>query len=253
MVSSSSAIFAAADIPATLRFYTEVLGFATSWAWGNPPTFGGASWGNVSIMFNLQPDLASIVEGHQHWINVDDVNALYALHLERGATIVSDIEDKPWGKREYTVRDVNGYHLRFAGDPSHTPQGSGVFPDGVTIVRRMPTVEEHGRVAGGAFYASGVPEGVLARTWRAVVALDPDGEVIGIIRIMYDAPGWFSVWDVAVLPVWQGQRIGTALMEAAIDVVREESPGAFVHLFTFKPGFYERLGFGKETVLMRKV
>ena len=42
-------------------------------------------------------------------------------------------------------------------------------------------------------------------------------------------------------------KIGASL------VVSEESPGAFVYLFTFKHGFYERLGFSKETLSMRKV
>lgn len=85
------------------------------------------------------------------------------------------------------------------------------------------------------------------------MATIPTGEAIGVARIMYDSPGWFSVWDVAVLPEWQGKRIGTAMMEAAMNVVREESPGAFVYLFTYKPGFYGRLGFETEGVTMRKV
>lgn len=253
MVSGSSPILVVADVPATVQFYTEVLGFASSWTWGEPPTFGAATWGNVTIMFSVLPELVGRVEGHGHWFDVEDVNGLYAQHLERGAKIVSPIEDKPWGRREYTVRDINGYHLRFAGDPSYTPRGTGVFPPGVQIVRRMPTVEEHERVAGSSFYKDGTPSGILDRTWKAVVATDSNGEAIGTTRIMYDAPGWFSIWDVAVLPDWQGRRIGTAMMEAALDIVHEESPGAFVYLFTFKHGFYERLGFSKGTVEMRKV
>jgi ribosomal protein S18 acetylase RimI-like enzyme len=253
MLTGSSPIFVAADVAETIRFYREVLGFPSSWAYGDSPDFGAATWGKVTIMFSLQPEFVGKVEGHGHWLDVEDVNGLYAQHLERGAMIVSPIEDKPWGKREYTVRDINGYHLRFAGDPSYTPKGTGVFPDGVKIVRRMPTTEEHERVAGSEFYKDGVPTGVLERTWKGVVATDASGEVIGTVRIMYDAPGWFSIWDVAVLPDWQGKRIGTAMMEAALEIVRDESPGAFVYLFTFKHGFYERLGFGKETLTMRKV
>ena len=253
MVSGSSPILAVANVTETIRFYTEVLGFTSSWSWGTPPTFGAATWGKVTMMFCYQPDLATKIEGHGHWFDVEDVDSLHDLHLEKGAMIVSPIENKPWGKREYTVRDLNGYHLRFAGDPSHVSKGSGIFPEGVKIECRMPTSEEHQRVAGSEFYKKGVPAGVLERTWKAVVATDRNEEVIGITRIMYDAPGWFSIWDVAVLPKWQGQRIGTAMMEAALDIVKQESPGAFVFLFTFKHGFYQRLGFNKETVDMRKV
>jgi len=249
MLSGSTAILASHDVEATVKFYTEVLGFASSWIWGDPPSFGAAIWGKSTIMFNLDPELAGKIEGHQHWIDVEDVNALYASHLERGAMIVSDIEDRPWGKREYTVRDINGYHLRFAGQPSHTSQGSGEFPPGVQIVCRMPSPEEHVRITGSAH----VNEDVLGRTWKGVMAIGPAGEAIGTTRIMWDSLGWFSIWDVAVLPEWQGQRIGTAMIEAALDLVREESPGAFVYLFTFKPEFYERIGFTTETLHMRRV
>ena len=136
-------------------------------------------------------------------------------------------------------------------DPSYTSKGSGL-PAEVQIVRRMPTAEEHERVAGSAFYKDGIPTGILERT-ESHCCTDQAGEVIGTTRIMYDAPGWFSIWDVAVLPEWQGRRIGSAMMDAASEMVRDESPGAFLYLFTFKHGFYERSGFSKESVQMRRV
>ncbi|MBA3726863.1 MAG: VOC family protein, partial [Armatimonadetes bacterium] len=98
---SSTAIFASSDIEATLAHYKDVLGFEASWTWGNPPSFGSASMGGVSIMFNLQPDLAARVGGHQHWIKVDDADELYRFHQAKRAKIVEGIEDKPWGVREY--------------------------------------------------------------------------------------------------------------------------------------------------------
>jgi catechol 2,3-dioxygenase-like lactoylglutathione lyase family enzyme len=253
VVTGSTAILAASDIQATVKFYTDVLGFQSSWTWGEPPSFGGASWGAVSLMFNLEPELASRIEGHQHWLDVEDVDSLYEQHRARGATIVSAIEDKPWGKREYTVRDPNGYHLRFAGNPGYTPRGIQGSAEGVDIVCRMPTSEEFERVAGPEFYKDGVPAGLLERSWGGVIATSPDGEVIGTTRIMYDAGGWFSLWDVVIVPDWQGRRIGTAMVEAAMDIVRSESPGAFLYLFTFKDGFYERLGFAKQSLHLVKV
>ncbi|MBC8063188.1 MAG: GNAT family N-acetyltransferase [Chlorobia bacterium] len=253
MISGSTPIFAASDIQKTLDYYKDVLGFETSWTWGDPPTFGSVSWGNVSMMFGLQPDLAAKVQGHQHWFKTEEVDALYDRHRERGAKVVSPIEDKPWDVREYVVEDLNGYHLRFAGPPSGEIKPSSDFPQGVQLVRRVPTGDEFSRVAGKEFYKDSIPSGILERTWGGVVALSPEGEAIGTVRIMYDSPGWFSVWDVAVLPEWQGRRIGAAIMKEAIEAVHDESPGAFVFLFTFKAGFYERLGFEEGTVTIRKV
>jgi uncharacterized glyoxalase superfamily protein PhnB len=253
MVTGSVPILATHDVPAALEFYKDVLGFESSWTWGEPPTFGSVSFANVAVMFNLQPALAKQVEGHQHWFKVEDVDKLYDLHRTNGATIVSTIEDKPWGAREYVVRDLNGYHLRFAGGPGSKAAPSNPFPPGIQIVRRLPKLEEYEAVAGAAFAREDLPQDVLERTWAGVVAISGSDECIGMARIVYDAPGWFSVWDVAVLPAWQGRHVGERIMKEAIALVHDESPGAFLYLFTTKPGFYEKLGFGTETVSMRKV
>jgi len=252
-VISSTAIFASSDIQATLAYYKDVLGFESTWTWGDPPTFGSASRGGVTIMFNLQPDLAARIKGHQHWVKVDDVDELHRLHRSNGATVVQEIEDKPWGVREYVVEDLNGYHLRFAGAPSSEVAKSKPFPEGIMIERRKPTPDEYACVAGAAFGYKKAEPGLLDRTWNGVVALSFEGKAIGVLRIMWDAPGWFSIWDVAVVPDWQAHRIGSTMMKEALEMIREASPGAIVHLFTYKHGFYERLGFGMETVSVRRL
>ena len=245
---SSNAIFASSDIEETLAYYRDVLGFESTWTWGEPPVFGSATMGGVTIMFNLQPDLAAKVRGHQHGIKVEDADELYRLHQSRDALVVEEIEDKPWGIREYIVEDLNGYHLRIGGPLSSEAPKSLPFPDGVTIERRKPTDDEFLMVIGEL-----QDPGLLERTWNGVVAHSPSGEPIGVLRIIWDAPAWFSIWDVAVLPEWQGRRIGSTMMKEALEMIREASTGAIVHLFTYKHGFYERLGFTKETVSMRRL
>lgn len=245
-------IFAASDIPATVEFYKEVVGCNGGWMYGDPPAFGGASLGGASFYFALMPELAAQIEGHQHWVNVNDVDKLYSDHLERGADVISPIEDKPWGFREYTVRDLNGYHLRFTGNPARESKGTGVFPEGVKIERRLPTRDEFATVTDAAFGPDQHRADTLANSWNGVVAFGPDAEAVGVVRIMHDADGWFSVWDVAVLPDWQGQRIGSAMMQAALELVSQDSPGAAVYLFTMKGEFYERLGFEKKSLHQRR-
>ncbi len=252
MVTSASPIFATSDIAATLKFYKEVLAFDSVWTWGEPPTFGGASKGPVSFLFNLQPDLAQKVAGHEHWINVKDLDELYAVHLRRGAKIVCEIGDRPWGFREYVVEDPSGYHLRFAGPLLGKVPTSEPLPAGVTLERRLPSAEEYEAIAGSAFYRTGTDSEFLDHSWNGVVAVSSAGAAIGMARIVKDAPGWFSVWDVAVLPAWQGKHIGQQMMATVLAMVAEISPGANVFLFTNKHGFYERLGFGVEDVSMRK-
>lgn len=253
MVLSQMPIFATADVQASLDYYQNVLGFAFSWSYGEPVDAAAVSFGPASVMFLLQPELAAQVAGHQHWFRVEDADAMHSFHLERGAKILSPPENMPWGAREYTVEDPTGYRLRFAGPPAGEVRPSVPFPAGVRIERRLPTAEEFAAVAGKEFYKQGVPADFLEKSWNGVVALSAEGEAIGVLRIVHDAPGWFSVWDVAVLPEWQGRHIGQRMMEEALDLVHVASPGAWVFLFTYKHGFYERLGFGRESVSMRRV
>ena len=252
-VISSTAIFAASDIEATLAYYKDVLGFESTWTWGDPPVFGSASMGGVTLTFELRPELAAKVHGHPHGVRVADADELYRLHNSRGAHVVSKIEDKPWGIREYIVEDLNGYHLRIGGPASSDAPKSNPFPVGVTIERRKPTQDEFAAVAGQAFEYKEQPPQLLEGTWSGVVARSPERATIGVMRIMWDAPGWFGIWDLAVVPEWQARRIGSTMMKEALVMIREASPNAIVHLFTYKHGFYERLGFTKEAVSMRRL
>lgn len=251
MALSSTPIFATADVTASVAYYVDALGFRWEWGWGEPPTIASVAHGSVSIMLSLQPDLASQVAGHQHWFRVDDADALHADHLARGAKILEPPSDRPWGVREYVVEDPSGYHLRFAGPPKGEAKPSDPFPSDVTIELRLPTPAEYETIARDAFYRDGTTPSVLDHSWGGVVALGPEG-IIGMARVMFDAPGWYSVWDVAVLPDWQGRHIGHRLMEEALAMVGEASPGAWVFLFTYKHGFYEKLGFNLQSVSMRQ-
>jgi len=250
---SSTAIFACSDVLATISHYLNVLAFESSWTWGDPPTFGSVSREGVTIMFNQQPDLAANASGLQHWINVDEVDVLYELHKSKRANIIAEIGDRPWGAREYTVQDLNGYHLRFAGVAKSHAKPSRAFPEGVTLERRKPTIEEHSLVANAAFGFRDPQTQLLDATWAGVVALDSDGNCVGVLRIMWDSCDWYSIWDVAVLPEWQGQRIGTKMMQEAMEVVRAASPQANIHLFTYQYPFYEKLGFHVERACLRRL
>jgi uncharacterized glyoxalase superfamily protein PhnB len=109
----SEAILVARDVAATIRFYRDVLGFTKEWVWDDPATHGGVSWDHAHLMFHLDRELANHMDGHQHYFYVKKEDDLHARHQQNGVQIISPLERKPWGMREYTIRDPNGYHLRF--------------------------------------------------------------------------------------------------------------------------------------------
>ena len=41
------------------------------------------------------------------------IDALYVQYASRGVHIVEPIEERPWGSRDFTIEDPNGYRLRF--------------------------------------------------------------------------------------------------------------------------------------------
>jgi GNAT superfamily N-acetyltransferase len=256
-LSRSEAILAVADVVASVRYYRDKLGFTGEWLWGDPPTFGGVSWGKVSIMFCLQPALAAQVEGHQHALFVTGIDRLYEQHLQNGVQVIAPLEAKPWGLREYTVRDCNGYRLRF-GEPV-TTHASGApakpLPEGVRLVERLPTVEEYERLVRAVGWANTNMEAVAAALWNtlyAVVAVEGD-LAVGMARVVGDGAMAFYVQDVVVIPEYQRQGIGTALMEAVMSYFRRSTPRrSAIGLFTGRNlgGFYERHGFeGPDTGL----
>lgn len=106
----SNPILYSRDIRASIKYYTEKLGFEKSWVWGDPTDFGGISGNEVEIFFCLNG------QGHPGtWITivVDDVDAYYQMIKERGAKILAPPEDKEWNMREMFVQDPDGHILRF--------------------------------------------------------------------------------------------------------------------------------------------
>ncbi len=257
MLKRSQPIFAVRDVRETVAFYRDVLGFQNEWLWGDPVGFGGANWGDVGVMFNQQPKIAANIEGHEHHYWADEIDALYAMHQAKGAPIISPIGNKPWNIREYTVRDPNGYHLRFSGPLSYERPATATetIPAYIEIQQRRLTFEEFLAVQQAVGWDKSEESYEIVKTaFASFLAIDTrDGRPVGMTRVMLDSLGWYSIWDVAVAPAYQSQKIGTAMIETAVKYLRERSPGAFVYLFTMKPGFYAKLGFHQDGCTMLKL
>ena len=251
-LTGSEPILAVADVRAAIGFYRDVLGFDSDWTWEDPPTFGGVRLGRLHVMFNLQPELAAKVEGHQHAFFCDAIDELHARHRAANAPIISDIENKPWGLREYTVRDPSGYHLRFGGHPTRDqPATTHAPPDFIRIVHRLPTPREYDALAASVGWPRDPDRDgrALQNSLHGIVALDArqpdaDSQIAGALRLVGDGVKAIYVQDVIVRPDLQNKGIGSALMQAAIAHVRQSAgPGAFLGLFTGRHAFYEAFGF----------
>jgi uncharacterized glyoxalase superfamily protein PhnB len=109
---------ACTDILEAITFFEDKLGFTREWTWGDPPTDGGVQREGVRIYLVQNPELAARVKDSEITVTVENIDALYAEHQASGAPIEMTIRDEPWGSREYHVRGVSGYILRFSGEVS---------------------------------------------------------------------------------------------------------------------------------------
>lgn len=102
------------DLPASMDYYVQKLGFKKEWDWGEPPTFGCVRRGKVEIF------LCQGCQGQPGtWISIfmDDVDALYEEYRKSGAIILEEPKNYPWEVREMQVEDLDGHHFRMGGKP----------------------------------------------------------------------------------------------------------------------------------------
>jgi GNAT superfamily N-acetyltransferase len=249
-------ILAVKDVAETGKYWHEVLGFTDTWTWGEPPTFGGARWGGASILFSQNPELAAASKGNAIFIKVRNLESLYAFHQERNTEIVAPLQNKPWGLAEYSVREINGYYIAFAGALLNDKKNkSAELPDAVRIITRCPSVEEYqyltASVGWSLYSKKDVAGKLLSAPVFAVVAEDSQtGQIIGCALLLGDHASFYYIKDVIVHPGWQSKHVGTALMKAInnwlekngadkalVALISGESLSPFYQQFGFAPAF----------------
>jgi catechol 2,3-dioxygenase-like lactoylglutathione lyase family enzyme len=107
---SHATVLQVPNVDAALDWFRDRLGFDVR-PWQDGSQYGYASRDGVS--FHLS------VPGSGLWsayLYVDDVEALHAELVERGATIVQPPTDKAYGLRDLLVRTPDGHVLAF-GQP----------------------------------------------------------------------------------------------------------------------------------------
>ena len=98
------------DIDAAVDFYTNKLGFWLAFKWGEPPSMAGVNLGDVQIFLHKGTPNA---DGCAMYFVVGDADELYEFHKANGVEILVVPEDRDYGLRDYSVRDLNGYKLDF--------------------------------------------------------------------------------------------------------------------------------------------
>ena len=125
-----SPVFIVADVPATLAFYRDMLGFEVTFRGPAPDDefFGIVRRDGVTIMFK---SLGAIVDGKDvlvepvpnfgrqpafsldAFVDVPDPDALAAEFASRGVPFAAPLADSDDGLRGFVIKDRDGYGLFF--------------------------------------------------------------------------------------------------------------------------------------------
>ena len=99
------------DMARSREFYTR-LGFATVADRGD---FVEVAWAGHLLFLDEHPDLPEPPETPQANVRVmvPDVDRYWHLAQELGARVVTPIEDRYYGLRDFTIADPDGFGIRF--------------------------------------------------------------------------------------------------------------------------------------------
>lgn len=251
--SHAEPVLAVRDVKATIAYWQEVLCFPNTWTAGDPPDHAGVSRNGAFVQFSLNPELAETSKGNSIWIRVNRIEALYALHREKGADVVATLQNMPYGFAEYTVRDINGYYISFAASASDREKNRDSIPGSFEIIPRAPTVAEHIGLAKSVGWGvwddlAGLEARLASVVFGATAVEAETGNAIGCALLTTDGMEFYYVRDVIVHPDWQGRRVGAGLMQVMSDWINANlTNSAFVALITreqLEP-FYQPFGFEK--------
>lgn len=102
------------DVEAAVVYYCEQLGFDRDFVMGDPPDHGSVTRGRVGVQFTLvASSLSSTDFPGWFYFFVENIDILAASYEQRGIEFTQALSTREHGMREFEVRDLNGYRLKF--------------------------------------------------------------------------------------------------------------------------------------------
>jgi catechol 2,3-dioxygenase-like lactoylglutathione lyase family enzyme len=129
-IQRQAAVLFASDLPNTIKFWTDKVGFATHGTFLDPPVFAIMERDGAFVMLKRLAGGDTIVPYAQRdeglwnaYFWVDDVGALFGELRERGAPIDYGLCDQPYGVREFAIQDPDRQTIGF-GQVLNTADGA---------------------------------------------------------------------------------------------------------------------------------
>jgi uncharacterized glyoxalase superfamily protein PhnB len=114
-------VFFTTDIPGTVAYYKDKLGFECLGTWQDPPVYAIVARDRHAIHFRCATPPTPNPEKYEDelldaYLYVDNADALYAEYAARGVEFTRGLANMPWNSREFVVKDCDGRLLAFGSD-----------------------------------------------------------------------------------------------------------------------------------------
>ena len=116
-----SPMLAVRNMKQTIQFYRDSLGFKIGMTFpdSNNPEYADLSKDGMVLMFIPAQNIGigreeKLGVGVNMYMQIDgDIDEYYNELKDKDVNIVVDIKDEPYGIRDFTVEDIDGYKLTF--------------------------------------------------------------------------------------------------------------------------------------------
>ena len=124
ILNSTEAQLFVADIQASCAFYTDKLGFAVAFVYGDPPFYGQVTRDHARLNLRAldEPVFAGDIREREQLLSATltvatraEIEQLFLSYQSVGVPFQQSLKEESWGARTFVVRDPDGNLVLFAG------------------------------------------------------------------------------------------------------------------------------------------
>ena len=124
ILNSTQAQLFVADIQASCAFYTDKLGFAVAFVYGDPPFYGQVTRDHARLNLRAldEPVFAGDIREREQLLSATltvatraEIEQLFLSYQSVGVPFQQLLKTESWGARTFVVRDPDGNLVLFAG------------------------------------------------------------------------------------------------------------------------------------------
>ena len=109
----AATVFVVKHVLRAVEHYCDVLGFHTEFTFGEPTFYAGVERDGVVIHLQAASETHRQPGHGAANVFVTDVDALYQELKSRGARVLNEPKDYPYGMRDFDINDLDGNQLCF--------------------------------------------------------------------------------------------------------------------------------------------